>query len=150
MTLLLESTIPVNPDVITLTNFNPVGNWSTIFVARPALSPSLYIEILYVTTLPVFTTTGSFLCLYVAVVPLSKLDVSIEGILVFLTSTPSTFVIYFLKAKSNSFSSFGIFVISTIGCVFWSAKLTYNVTFAVDVAVPFLYCVAFCLAVFIK
>ena len=51
--------------------------------------------------LPVSTKTGSFLCLYVAVVPVCKLPSSISGTLEFVTFTPFTCVIYFLKAKSK-------------------------------------------------
>ena len=113
------------------------------------MSPSLYTVNLYVTTSPVFTTTGSFLCLYVAVFEVSIVDLSIFGILVSVTSFPFTFVIYFLNAKSNSLVS-GIFSINIIGCVFSTDKFVYKVTFVLEVAVPFSYAVAFVLAVVIK
>ena len=63
---------------------------------------------MYVTISPVSTETGSFLCLYVAVVPLVNEDVSASGVLFILAivfSVPLLFVtlvINFLKAKSNT------------------------------------------------
>ena len=82
------------------TYVKPDGNWSTILVALPVFSPSLYIVKLYITVSPVFTTTGSFLWLYVAVVPVPKESVLIFGFLLLMSVFP-TFVIYFLKLKSN-------------------------------------------------
>ena len=113
------------------------------------MSPSLYTVKLYVTTLPVFTTTGSFLCLYVAVVPVSNVDKSIFGTLEFtpLNSTPSTLVTYLLNAKSNSFTCSGNFSIKIIGCTFVSVALVYKVTLVFEVAVPFSYVIAFLFAV---
>ena len=96
--LSFDTTVDVVLDDIT----KPVGNWSTISLAYPALFPSLYIASVYVTSSLSFTTTGSFLCLYVAVVPLCNVDKSIFGTLVFATFVPFTCVIYFLNAKSNS------------------------------------------------
>jgi len=96
-----------------LLNFNPVGNWSTIFVTLPAFVPSLYTDMLYVTISPVFTVTGSFLCLYVAVYSVSIVAVSIDGFLVVdveldksvvFPSFVVTFVMYFLYAMSNGVS----------------------------------------------
>ena len=57
--------------------------------------------IAYVTFAPFVTKTGSFLCLYVAVVPPTKVSSEISGSLVFKTFWLSIFVMYFLKAKSN-------------------------------------------------
>ena len=140
--LSFDTTVDVVLDAIT----SPVGNWSTISLAYPALFPSLYIASVYVTSSLSFTTTGSFLCLYVAVVPLCNVDKSIFGTLVFATFVPFTCVIYFLNAKSNSsgwlsnsvgtFSSF--LVTSTIGCSFsntilsvLSVPFNHNVFFVV-------------------
>ena len=103
---------------------NPVGNWSTISLAYPALFPSLYIANVYVISSLSSTITGSFLCLYLAVVPVFNVEVSILGTLVFATFFPFTWVIYLRKAKSNSSgeasNSVGIvsssLVTSTIGC----------------------------------
>ena len=97
----------------TSTNSNPVGNWSTISVALPAFSPSLYMVILYVIVSFNFTSTGSFLCLYVAVVPFSNVLSSTTGTLLLVTGSSFTSVIYFLKLKSNSF---GNFATCMIGC----------------------------------
>ena len=70
------------------------------------------------------TVTGSFLCLYVAVVPVFNVDKSILGTLVFVTFVPFTCVMYLRNAKSNSSgcasNSVGtvscFLVTSTIGC----------------------------------
>ena len=106
---------------------------------------------MYVTTLPVVIVTGSFLCLYDTTVPVFSPDASILGILdSFADNTfPSTFVMYFLKAKSNSLVS-GALSINIIGCVFCSVAFAYKVTFVLETAVPFSYAVAFALAVVIK
>ena len=142
------STTAVNPSVFILLNCRPVGNWSIIFVALPGFSPSLYIVKLYVTTSPVFTGTGFFLCLYVAVLFVAIVLSSIFGTLESFSANTvfPTFVIYFLNAKSNSFA----FVILITGC--WSAfvEFAYNVIAVLDVAVPFSYWVAFVFAVLIK
>ena len=106
--------------------------------------------ILYVTTSPFFTFTGSFLCLYSAVVSVSffKLLVSITGFLDTSIFSPFTFVIYFLNAKSNSSGSFSIFI---TGCVFVPFVVcVYNVILLFDFVVPFLYPCSFAFAVFIK
>ena len=116
----------------------PAGNLSTIVSAYPGISPSLYTVIEYVIIFPFSTTTGSFLCLYVAV---PFVSISLATVVTFLVANlSSSFVISFsfpflsvilvmtfLNAKSNSFcssisavtgkfigSSFGI--TSTIGC----------------------------------
>ena len=96
-------------------------------VALPGFSPSLYIVILYITLSPVFTSTGSFLCLYVAVVSVFKVVLSIFGSLVCSNSTSLIFNIYFLNAKSNVFCLFKISIcivlfspISIFGCVVFS------------------------------
>jgi len=102
----------------------PAGNWSIIFVAYPSLLPSLYIEMLYVTSSLSLTTTGSFLCLYVAVVAVCSVVSSIFGILVSFKFVPFNCVMYLRNAKSNSFGcasnsvgiSFVALVTSTIGC----------------------------------
>ena len=141
----------VDTTVFPVTNFdvNPVGSWSTIFVARPVFSPSLYTVNLYTTSSPVFTVTGSFLCLYVAVPSVAIVLVSIFGTLVFATVVPPTLTIYFLNAKSTSLVSF-VLSIKTIGCVFSTAEFVYNVIFDLEYAVPFSYDAAFAFAVFIK
>ena len=84
---------------------------------------------MYVTSSLSLTTTGFFLCLYVAVVPVNNVVSSITGILVFVKVSLFTAVMYFLNAKSNS-SSFdinstvnncGSCVISTSGCSAFSS-----------------------------
>ena len=111
-----SSYVPVYPSVFIFEYFKPFGNWSIIFVALPGISPSLYIFIVYVTVSPVCTSTGSFLCLYSAVVVFTPvvastafnlvvsllsvlLSFSIATLLPFLV----TFVIYLRSTKSNSF-----------------------------------------------
>ena len=103
---------------------SPVGNWSIIWLAYPALFPSLYIVILYVTVSFSFISTGSFLWLYVAVVPVFSVFVNTFGSLLFASCCPFTSTMYFLNAKSNS-SVFatnfvvivsGVFSTSTSGC----------------------------------
>ena len=94
------------------------------------------------------------MCLYVAVFVVSIVLSSMFGTLELfpVSSTPSTFVIYFLNAKSKSFVS-GIFSNDISGCVFsclFGSALEYNVTFVFGVAVLFAYAVAFVFAVVIK
>ena len=94
------------------------------------------------------------MCLYVAVFVVSIVLSSMFGTLELfpVSSTPSTFVIYFLNAKSKSFVS-GIFSNDIIGCVFsclFGSALAYNVTFVLGVAVLFAYAVAFVFDVVIK
>ena len=120
-------------------NFNPSGNWSTTLVALPYFSPSLYIVILYVIISPFSITTGSFLCLYVAVVPVCKVDSSIVGTLDSLPvkTLSFTFVIYFLSDKSKSLFAvvnvIGIDLISfsgiTTGCAPLFVLEPHNVNF---------------------
>ena len=115
--------------------FSPVGNWSVISVAYPFLSPSLYIVILYVTISPFFTATGSFLWLYVAVVPVCNVVSEILGTLEFVTLVPFNFVIYLRNAKSNSF---GIAVNCTLSvCVCSSTSSTGCSESSVTEVVPF-------------
>ena len=106
---------------------------------------------MYFTFDPILTFTGSFLWLYIAVVSVSSANgvVSIFGILLsaFANFTPSTSVIYFLNAKSNSFSSLSI---NIIGCLSVSVALTYKVIFDLGWVVPSIYPWAFAFAVFIK
>ena len=47
---------------------SPAGNISSTFIAYPAVSPSLYILIIYVTISPFLTVTGVLVCVYIAVV----------------------------------------------------------------------------------
>ena len=91
------------------------------------------------------------MCLYVAVFVVSIVLSSMFGTLELfpVSSTPSTFVIYFLKAKSKSFVS-GVLSIKIIGCVFCIDGFAYNVTFVLEFAVPFAYDDAFAFAVLIK
>ena len=85
-----------------------------------------------------WTTTGSFLCLYAAVVPVCNVDKLIFGTLVFVKSFPFSCVIYLRNAKSNSsgFASYSVGIVvvvlatSTIGCS--AANLIASV-----VSVPF-------------
>ena len=75
----------------------------------------MYIVISYVTISPSSTATGSFLCLYVAVVPFCNVGSNIFGTLVgnpnVVNSLLFIFVIYLRKAKSNNFSGACVFVI---------------------------------------
>ena len=94
------------------------------------------------------------MCLYVAVfvvaIVLSSMFGTLEALSV--SSTPSTFVMYFLNAKSKSFTS-GIFSNNIIGCVLsflLGSAFVYNVTFVFGTAVPFSYAAAFSFAVLIK
>ena len=59
---------------------------------------------LYVTTSPIFTSTGSFLCLYIADVDVPSFNgvTSTTGSLETATPTPFTLVIYFLNDKSKN------------------------------------------------
>ena len=120
------------------------GNWSTILVAYPASSPSLYIVIEYVTTSSFCTITGSFLCLYSAVVSESNVSLLIFFILpssfnslvatsplLFITSLFSLIdTIAFLKLKSNNFSGSsggsGNLCTSITGCSFLIFPLSSN------------------------
>ena len=81
------------------------------------------------------TSTGSFLCLYVAVVPFFNVDSSITGTLLFSTGSSFTSVIYFLKLKSNSF---GIFTTSIIGCASEFEFEAYTVNIVFSSFTPFL------------
>ena len=78
------------------------------------------------------------MCLYVAVLFVSIVLTSIFGTLEFACSktVPSTFVIYFLNAKSNSLVS-GFLSIKTIGWVSSIVAFEYNVIFVIVFAVPF-------------
>ena len=105
---------------------------------------------LYVTISPVFTVTGSFLCLYVAVYSVSIVAVSIDGFLVVDVELDKSVVfpsvMYFLNAMSNGVS----FSIDITG--WWSSTVgsVYNVTLLFGVIVPSLYFAMFAFAVFTK
>ena len=68
------------------------------------------------------TTTGSFLCLYVAVVPVCNVSVDIFGTLIFVNVVPFNCVIYLRNAKSNSFN----FAVNFTGVVFCSLFNSIN------------------------
>ena len=104
----------VNVPVTAPTNFSPAGNLSTICIAYPFMSPSLYTDNEYVIISPFSTTIGSFLCLYVAVPFLSMsfatyvkiLDATLPSSFAIIFVVPFEFVISFITfliAKSNSF-----------------------------------------------
>lgn len=90
---------------------SPAGNISSTFIAYPAVSPSLYILIIYVTISPFLTVTGVLVCVYIAVV-FKVFLLFINGVTStcgslfsspkLSSSVPLTFVINFLNAKSNS------------------------------------------------
>ena len=93
------------------------------------------------------TNIGSFLCLYVAVVPLSNVVSYTWGTLLSVTFVPSIFVIYFLNAKSNSKGVFSIFING------WASPAVadaYSVKVFLCFTLLFAYSLAFDLAVSIK
>ena len=154
VTLYVFPNVDLTVSLVFNTLSSPDGSWSTIFDAYPSISPSLYIWIWYVITLPSDITIGSFLCLYVAVVSSPLIvDVSIFMFLAasnpfsfFIAVFPSTSNIVFLKAKSNNESTVNessIFfepgVTSTIGCsTFDSVSVIFPIhkVLSVDVYFP--------------
>ena len=89
--------------LLSITNSSPSGILSFISSANAFTLPSLYTLIVYTTISPVFTNTGVFLWVYIAVVVSSESSsngpTSTSGTLS-VTSVSFTCVINFLKAKS--------------------------------------------------
>ena len=77
-----------------------------ISFAYASVSPSLYTLIEYITISPFLTCTGSFECVYIAVVDVLSINGFTSTCGSLFCFSPFTVWIYFLNAKSNTISGF--------------------------------------------